>query len=167
MLFRSRLYVSSFQPRSQKPWLGNLKKYAVDGEGRIVDRNGAAALCPDAEDASACVGTAAGEFKPGSASFWSERADGDMVTAGGAGGVLLSSSERRIYSNLSGMVDLTDESNAVTVANLSPARLGLGDAEAAGRLLAYLHGADAFDEDGDGMTDESREIGRASCRERV
>lgn len=153
----SRIYLSFFQPRSQKPWLGNLKKYAVDGEGRIVDKNGAVALCPDARDAGACAGTAAGDFKPGSVSFWSSRADGGVVTAGGAGEVLLSGEVQRLYANLSDQADLSHESNAVIAANLSPARLGLEDAETAGRLLAYLHGADAFDEDGDGVTDESRD----------
>ena len=153
----SRIYLSLFQPRSQKPWLGNLKKYAVDGEGRIVDKNGAVALCPDARDAGACAGTAAGDFKPGSVSFWSSRGDGGVVTAGGAGEVLLSGEERRLYSNLSDQADLSHGANAVTMANLSPSRLGLSDAEATGRLIAYLHGTDAFDEDGDGMTDESRD----------
>jgi type IV pilus assembly protein PilY1 len=153
----SRIYLSSFQPRSQKPWRGNLKKYAVDGKGRIVDKNGAVALCPDARDAAACAGTAAGNFKPGSVSFWSSCADGGVVTAGGAGEVLLSGEERRLYSNLSDQADLTHSANAVRLANLSPARLGLSDAEVTGRLLAYLHGTDAFDEDGDGVTDEPRD----------
>jgi len=153
----ARIYLSSFQPRSQKPWFGNLKKYAVDGEGRIVDRNGAAALCPDARDAGACAGTAAGDFKPDSVSFWSSRGDGGVVAAGGAGEVLLSGEERRLYSNLSDQADLTHSANAVTAANLSPARLGLSDAGAAGRLLAYLQGADAFDEDGDGLLSETRD----------
>lgn len=154
---QSRIYLSFFKPRSQKPWLGNLKKYAVDDAGRIVDRNGAIALCPDARDAAACAGVAAGEFKPDSVSFWSARADGGVVEAGGAGEILLSSLERRLYSNLSGLADLTHESNAVTAANLCPARLGLGDAEESGRLLAYLRGADAYDEDGDGMLSETRD----------
>ncbi|MDX9708476.1 MAG: PilC/PilY family type IV pilus protein [Trichloromonas sp.] len=141
----ARIYVSSFQPRSQKPWLGNLKKYAVDGDGRILDRNGAAALCPDARDAAACAGVAAGEFKPGAVAFWS------------AGEGLRTMEERRLYSNLSGMDDLTEEANAVTSANVRPERLGLRDAEESGRLLAYLRGADAYDEDGDGLLSETRD----------
>lgn len=154
---QSRIYLSFFQPRSQKPWRGNLKKYAIDGQGRVVDRNGAAALCPDARDAAACVGTAAGDFKPGSVSFWSSHADGGVVAAGGAGEVLRSADERQLYSNLSDQDELTHSTNAVTADNLSPARLGLSDVEAAGRLLAYLHGADAYDEDGDGQTTERRD----------
>jgi type IV pilus assembly protein PilY1 len=154
---QSRIYLSFFKPRSQKPWLGNLKKYAIDGEGRIVDRNGAAALCPDARDAAACAGVAAGEFKPDSVSFWSARTDGGVVEAGGAGEMLRAGEERRIYSNLSDHADLTHSANAVTAANLSPARIGLSGVEAAGRLHAYLQGADVYDEDGDGQTTEARD----------
>lgn len=154
---QSRIYLSFFKPCSQKPWRGNLKKYAIDGEGRIVDRNGAAALCPDARDTAACAGVAAGDFKPDSVSFWSSHADGGVVAAGGVGEVLRSADERQIYSNLSDQDDLTHSTNAVTADNLSPARLGLSDAEAAGRLLAYLQGADAFDEDGDGLLSERRD----------
>ena len=132
----------------------------MDDKNRIVDRSGKLALCPDPSDRSGvCDQVADGDFKPNAWSFWSSRADGGNIDLGGAGEVLLGTvgAERRIYSNLSDQNRLTHRDNAVILANLGPERLGIKNSEAAQKLIAYLHGNDAYDEDADGVTAELRD----------
>jgi hypothetical protein len=66
------LFVSVFQPDNAAHWPGNLKKYRVS-DGEIVDSEGRAAVDPTT-----------GFFADSARSYWSSRADGANVKAGGA-----------------------------------------------------------------------------------
>lgn len=68
----NNIYYSMFLPRDDKPWWGNLKKFKVEGDERIVDKNGKDAISSDD-----------GNIADASHSFWSVTQDGDDVDKGG------------------------------------------------------------------------------------
>lgn len=148
-----RVYLGFFKPISQRPWQGNLKKYGINGSSRIVDRNGAVATNED------------GSFKETAISYWSSVADGGAVNSGGAGEILksrdLSSSPRKIYTYLgtSAEKNLTLPVNAFSTSNtaITAETLGASSAIEKDKLLNYIYGLDAYDEDGDGNTTGKRE----------
>ena len=92
----NRVYLGLFKPQTNRPWLGNLKKYGVSSDLTLLDKSSIAAT-----DAN-------GDFLPDSKSYWGADAsdkivsidgllplavggvsgDGGNVGAGGAGGTL-------------------------------------------------------------------------------
>lgn len=151
-----RVYMGFFKPISQKPWHGNLKKFAIDSKSRILDRNGVEATLAD------------GTFNSDAVSFWSSTEDAGQVEEGGAGQKLIDrdfvNDPRKIYTYdaSAGTNDLTDSAHAFNKTNISPADLGYdtGDATADGdsrdKLVDYIYGYDSYDEDGDADTSEKR-----------
>lgn len=99
------VYFGLFQPLNTGGWAGNLKKYALS--------NG---VIKDANDNDALLGN--GKFSDNAISFWSSTADGNTVTAGGAGeqinGVL---PDRNIYTYTGTNNPLTDTSNLFVPTN--------------------------------------------------
>ena len=85
--------------------------------------------------------------------------DGGDVEKGGLGDVLRNrSSSRNIYTYLGSNVDLTNSSNAFAEANIAPDLLGLGtDTTARDNLVRFVHGYDAYDDNGNGNTTEKRD----------
>ena len=146
-----RVYLGFFKPISQQPWHGNLKKYGIDSSNNIVDKNGDIATDSD------------GSFKDTSVSFWSSTTDGGKVEEGGAGEVLLNrdftTSPRGIYTYLGTNTDLTNSSNALTVSNtgITATTLGVSTSTEKNNLINFVHGLDAYDQDGNGNTTEKRE----------
>lgn len=150
----SRIYLGFFKPQSQKPWLGNLKKFGIGANNQIIDKTGAKATNAD------------GSFSAGAISFWSNCAagvcaDAGQVDRGGVGQVLknrdLATTPRKIYSNLTTSSDLTASGNLFNKTNVTPAVLGVaGDAER-DDLVAYLSGIDAYDDNDNGDKTETRE----------
>ncbi len=65
------LYYTLFKPESGGRWLGNLKKYRIDGSGDLVGANGAPVIVNEVLNDQV-------------QSFWSSGIDGDIVEAGGA-----------------------------------------------------------------------------------
>jgi type IV pilus assembly protein PilY1 len=143
-----RVYMGFFKPMSQKMWHGNLKKYGLDSQLRITDKNGALATNSD------------GSFSISSVSYWSSAADGGEVEEGGVGGMLLnrdfSTAPRAIYTYLGSNAALTHSSNAFNIDNLTAASLGVSTTTERDALVNFIYGYDVFDENGDGSTTNKR-----------
>ncbi len=81
-----RAYIPLFQPSSSTTWTGNLKGFFLGAEG-LKDVNGNVARNDGVEGF---------EFATDSQSFWSQSADGNVVTDGGASGVLVADQRKLI-----------------------------------------------------------------------
>ncbi|MFK5950517.1 MAG: PilC/PilY family type IV pilus protein [Methylococcales bacterium] len=103
------VYFGLFQPLSGDNWAGNLKKYRLS-DGVIVDNEGNDAIL------------SSGAFADNAISVWSSSIDGNEVTNGGAGGVLVDSLElgtppRTVYTYTGTSTDLSDSSNLFVSGN--------------------------------------------------
>ncbi|MEQ3693565.1 MAG: PilC/PilY family type IV pilus protein [Thalassolituus sp.] len=79
------LYYAVFEPNNSSAWKGNLKKYKIAYSGLI------------GADGKSAVDSSTGFFAKDAQSFWSELADGNEVTKGGAASIL-GKKNRNIYS---------------------------------------------------------------------
>jgi type IV pilus assembly protein PilY1 len=136
----SDVFISVFQPTETARWIGNLKKYRLEG-GQLVGQDGRPVIDP-----------ATGLFARDAFSFWSEQPDGDRVSEGGAASRLPAPSARRVFTNLAGN-------------DLSPFDPGDPDLQAAlsavpaaerEDVLDWALGRDVKDVDQDGNAMESR-----------
>lgn len=146
-----RVYLGFFKPLTGLPWHGNLKKYGFDARSQVVDKNDAPATKSD------------GSFEINSTSYWSHVEDGTAVEKGGVGDVLVDrdfdSNPRKIYTNrTTAPANLWDSANAFNATNVLPAEVGYVSTDTASRdkLVKYIYGYDAYDDDGDGNTAEKR-----------
>ncbi len=143
------LFVTVFRPSETYSWAGNLKKYRLDSSGVIVDANNAPA-----------VEVTTGFFRTTSQSFWSAGVDGDSVSLGGAANEQPDPVSRNVLTDVNPGSALTAVSNSVvsTNASITTAMLGLGAAEAPGRvaLINWLRGMDIDDSNGDGSSTDAR-----------
>ncbi|KIH76924.1 type IV pilus assembly protein PilY1 [Geoalkalibacter ferrihydriticus] len=143
------IYLSLFQPMGSGRWRGNLKKFGIAQDGRILDSLGNEATQAD------------GRFKESATSYWSVFPDGSEVNKGGAGALLLSrdfnNNPRKIYTNL-GSTQLSHSGNRFAVDNaaLTANLLGVQAAER-DRLIRFVHGLDAYDDNGNDNTTEKRD----------
>jgi type IV pilus assembly protein PilY1 len=152
-----RMYLAMFKPTMKTFWKGNIKKYGIAientetiGIGEVIGSNGMQVM--DSEN----------KINEGAISYWSTGADGGEVEKGGVGEILQKrTSARNIYTYLGTNVNLTDSSNAFTLANsaITPNLLGLDATDTTGRnnVINFVHGFDAYDEDGNGDHSEKRE----------
>jgi type IV pilus assembly protein PilY1 len=143
-----RLYMGFFKPKSNAFWSGNLKKYGLDVDGNILDRYGNFATNAD------------GSIKDNAISYWGTVSDGSDVENGGAGALLLTrSTSRNIYTYTGSSASLTAASNAFTTSNaaITAATLGVADSTEKDKLINFVYGLDAYDEDGNGVTTEKRD----------
>jgi type IV pilus assembly protein PilY1 len=165
-----RVYMGFFKPMSASYWRGNVKKYGINDQNALTSQGGTVAcytdLNADGKDdidgVTLPTGALNGSFRPTASSFWSSGADAANLEAGGAGEVLfnrnLASYPRKIYTYTGSSSNLTEGSNAFSTGNsvIDAALLGVGDAAAKDRLINFVHGYDAYDEDADGNTTEKR-----------
>ena len=153
-----KIYLALFQPKNDGMWSGNIKKFGVAQEtntlsgiflGDIVDANGMAALNQD------------GEILPTAKSFWTTiNMDGGDVEKGGVGEVLWNrTTARNIYTYLGANAELTHSSNIFNTTNITPTMLGLALGDSAGRdkLVQFVYGYDAYDDNGNGNATEKRD----------
>jgi type IV pilus assembly protein PilY1 len=165
-----RIYLGMFKPTEKSFWKGNVKKFGIATTanasknvviGDVIDLNGDLAIDPatneicDLDQQSSYTAT----------SYWSTAPDGSDVEQGGVGAKLqsrdFSANPRKIYTyNTSvGNTDLTHSSNVFNTTNITPAALGYTGptaADDASKLIDFLYGYDAYDEDGDSITAEKR-----------
>jgi type IV pilus assembly protein PilY1 len=162
-----KIYLALFKPSLDGMWKGNIKKYGVaqttniwtrTNVGDILDISGRKALDSD------------GKFYPSSKSYWSSVADGGEVELGGVGEILLRrSGARKIYTFLPGdpgdesddsntSTNLTNSWNAFTKDNsrLTTTLLGVSTTNEKNKLIDYVHGLDAYDDNINTITDEKR-----------
>jgi type IV pilus assembly protein PilY1 len=144
----TRIYMGFFKPQLGAFWYGNVKKYGINDDGEVVDKNGTAATNAD------------GSFVDNAVSYWSASADGSQVEEGGTGALLLTrATARNIYTYLGASASLTAVSNAFTTSNLAItySTLDVVDDTEKGKVINYVHGKDAYDGDSNGVTDENRD----------
>ena len=142
------IFVSVFNPSSSVHWPGNVKKYKLIG-GEILDARSDVAVDPDT-----------GFFKEDSKSYWSADVDGDNATDGGAASNLPATSNRKLYTDISGG-DLNSSANRVQVSNsgISANDLGAPDSER-DAIINWMNGLDVFDaNDNNDYTDTRRQMG--------
>lgn len=155
------IYFALFKPGSTARWSGNLKRYKLSAE------KGEDADILDVNDKIA-VDTETGRFYENAQSWWSKSADGDSVLLGGAAEQLesdgISHLARNVYTYTGVNKNLSNDTyNELLPTNeylkkeklLLPASLS-SDEEYVSNLLNWAHGADVFDIDDDGNTDEPR-----------
>jgi type IV pilus assembly protein PilY1 len=159
-----------FKPTEKSFWKGNIKKFGIATApntskgiviGDVIDVNGDLAIDPATNEV--CDIDLQSSYT--ATSYWSTSPDGGEVEEGAIGTILqnrnFSTNPRKIYTyNTSvGNTDLTDPSNAFNSTNISPAVLGYTGptaAEDASKLINFIYGFDAYDEDGDSNTTEKR-----------
>lgn len=174
----NRIYMGFFKPVNQSSWEGNLKKYGLDAQNNITDKNGNPAIWVDSDnDRNDDVsGTALpdnashGSFKNSSVSFWGSVADAGKVNSGGAGDQLLlrdfATNPRKLYTYTGTSAALTDSSNAFSTDNKAITSTGadtsttktlnVTDDVAKNKLISFVTGIDAYDENADGKVDVKR-----------
>ncbi len=138
----NRVYLGFFKPSGDNFWEGNVSKFGISAGGRIVDRNGSPATWPN------------GAMRDDAAPYWATKGWADPSRDN-----YLHNSYRSIYTHLGLSADLTDFTNAFSIANayLTAAVLG-NPTRTAAEVIGYVRGADALDEDGDGNTTENRPV---------
>lgn len=148
------LFVSVFQPDNAAHWPGNLKKYRVS-DGEIVDSEGRAAVDPTT-----------GFFADSARSYWSSRADGANVKAGGAANRIPPPEQRNLYTYIGAQrpgsaVLLSNHPLSTSNSDLDEEVLDLlapGD-PSRDDLINWARGADVLNEDGDASTNVRRAMG--------
>ncbi len=167
-----KIYLALFKPVSNRMWSGNIKKYGIAQQyssdntirpGDIIDANGQLAL-----DTS-------GQFYETAHSFWTSSGvlDGGDAEKGGVGEVLMNrdysvfdpstGKPRNIYTYLKSDPHLANPTNRFDTTNITPSMLGLGsDSDPAAqsardKLIKFVYGYDAYDDDGNGVTDEKKD----------
>jgi type IV pilus assembly protein PilY1 len=167
-----KIYLALFKPIQNSMWSGNIKKYGIAQDysadhtikpGDIIDANGKLALDPS------------GQFYETAHSYWTSTGtlDGGDAEKGGVGEVLMKRDftvfnpsngiPRKIYTYLGSNSNLTDSSNRFDTTHITPSKLGLGldsDPTAQAKrdtLVKFVYGYDAYDDDGNGITNERRD----------
>jgi type IV pilus assembly protein PilY1 len=153
----NRMYLAMFKPTFKSFWKGNLKKYGIATEdigslktGDILDATGALAVNSE------------NQMKETARSYWSTAADGGDVEKGGVGELLLKrTTVRNLYTYFGTNTNLTDSANAFQLSNMAiiPLQLGLVASDNPGRdkIINFIHGFDAYDENGNGNLTEKRD----------
>ncbi|MDD2273469.1 MAG: hypothetical protein PHP95_05305 [Desulfuromonadaceae bacterium] len=166
----SRMYIGLFKPTGTSAWEGNLKKYGLDKNNYLVDKNGVAANYVDLNNDgwddrnpttdSLPNGKVNGSFRDSSISFWSPTIDKGDVDSGGSGELLQTRSPatRKIYTYFTNTTIL-DTSNAFVTTNstITPILLGVADTAAKDDLVNYIRGIDSYDDNGNGSKTDNRD----------
>lgn len=152
---RSELYFTIFKPDDSPHWDGNLKRFqldvAADGSVSIVDVNG-----------NSAIDGITGFFRNTATSYWTptvDAPDGSETAKGGAASKLTNT--RNVYTNVSGLDDLSASGNELseTNPNIDYAMLDIpADSAYKSTLLQWARGIDVRDEDIDGDSADARRI---------
>lgn len=156
---RDEVFLAMFKPEATPKWQGNIKKLELDGD-IFVGAN------PAGQDA---IDGATGRIKDTVRTFWTpaaDGADGDEVTAGGAGGLLAARdpATRVIKTNTGtsgaledfNVTNLTHDAFGFTSANDLYTLFGVADATEFSELIDWTRGVDVDDEDEDGSSTDAR-----------
>jgi type IV pilus assembly protein PilY1 len=117
-----KIYLGFFKPQQSGRWIGNIKRYALQNDGTLIDAKGDAAT------------TADGLIMENALSWWTSLGnDGPAVEKGGAAEALSlqieSGATRNVYTYTGTQALLTDASNAFVTANtaITNAMLNVAD----------------------------------------
>lgn len=124
---RNEIYYALFRPQANPSWPGNLKRYAINSKGEILDSTGVTAI----NESTGFFKDASEESDTGSytaISFWSGSPDGNNVELGGAASKLPTTSSRKVYTYYSGSgsTTLSANSNLLTDSNTAITKAMLG-----------------------------------------
>ena len=145
----NRIYMAFFKPSEGNFWEGNVTKFGISSDNRIVDPAGNNATWDN------------GAIKENVDPYWQTKdwADSnkpnymDNQTGNPAG------DSRNIYTYLGSSTDLTDTTNAFETSNpgLTAAILG-NPTHTTAQIIDYVRGADVFDADSDSDPTENRPV---------
>ncbi|MBF0471438.1 MAG: hypothetical protein HQL48_08690, partial [Gammaproteobacteria bacterium] len=145
-----QLYYALFKVDERPEWTGNVKRYKLSG-GEVVDVDGVAA-----------VDSATGFFKDSAKSWWSAKADGNVVGSGGAAHQLTTTRNVYTYTAATAPADalLTNGAHRLRSINDAITKSMLGDGTMSDserlNLLNWASGIDVKDSDVDGASDDAR-----------
>jgi type IV pilus assembly protein PilY1 len=164
---RDEVYYTMFKPDIKRRWDGNIKKFTLC-------KNTAATGCKFGEllgaDNQPATDSTTGEIKSDAYSLWQPNPaapsvqDGNTVTKGGAGSKLPDSSTRTVYTytgtydaasiqpSSGSPVDLNSAANKISIANATTLDPFLAAGADRDKVINWVLGHDAFDENGDGNT---------------
>lgn len=104
-----QLYYSLFKPEVDAAWGGNLKRYRLGSDGKVLDEQGLPAVDPST-----------GFFAKNATSVWTlseDAPDGEKVESGGAARRITNPAGRKVVSYLGNSKNLMDSSNRISVTN--------------------------------------------------
>lgn len=152
---RDEVFYAMFKPGSSVDWIGNIKKLKLDAGAVLIDSAALPAL-----DALT------GDIKSTATTFWSAGADGSDVDKGGVGALLAgrNPSARTLYSNtgansaleIFNTTNFTADALGLVSNNNLFGLLGAANETAFNKQIAWAQGFDAYDQDGDSITNEAR-----------
>jgi type IV pilus assembly protein PilY1 len=130
-----KVYMALFKPAEDNFWHGNVAKYGISPNNRIVDVNGNPATQPD------------GAVLKDAVPYWATKDWADDTKSN-----YIHNASRQIYTYLTGLTAFSSDNVGLTAAILgNPAR-------SPADIINYVRGADVFDEDGDGDVTENRAV---------
>lgn len=134
------VYLALFRPMKGNFWEGNVVKFGLDEEGNIIDANGDPAL------------NTQGNLKPDAVPIWATRNWANLTESN-----YVHNSNRKIYTYLGVSRSLSDSTNEFRSSNSLITESVLGNpTHTISEIIRYVRGADVFDEDADGDTNENR-----------
>ena len=138
----NKVFLAFFRPSEENFWAGNVVKLGISADWVIVGADGTPATLPN------------GAIREDAVPFW---ATIDWADPNKSNYIL--NSDRNIYTYLGVSRDLSASINAFVSSNpgLIPAVLG-NPTHTPEQVIGYIRGADVFDEDTDGNTQENRAV---------
>jgi type IV pilus assembly protein PilY1 len=130
-----KIYMALFKPGKGNFWQGNIAKYGISADNRIVDANGNPATQPN------------GAMKEDAVGYWAT-----MDWADDAKKNYIHNATRHIYTYLTGLTAFSSDNVGLTSAVLGNPTRSSAD------IINFVRGADVFDEDGDGDVTENRAV---------
>jgi type IV pilus assembly protein PilY1 len=130
-----KIYMAFFKPGEDNFWQGNVVKYGISANSRIVDANGNPATHPN------------GAVKEDAVPYWATIDWADDTKSN-----YIHNINRHIYTYLTGLTPFSSDNAGLTAAVLGNPTRSPAD------IINYVRGADVLDEDGDGDVTENRAV---------
>jgi type IV pilus assembly protein PilY1 len=145
----NRIYMAFFKPNEGNFWEGNVTKFGISSDNRIVDPSGNDATWPN------------GAIKEDATPYWQTKdwADPNKTNYMDNETGNPSGDSRNIYTYLGSSTDLADTTNAFVTSNAGLTAAILGNpTHTTAQIINYVRGADVFDSDSDSDTTENRPV---------
>ncbi|MFZ0484985.1 MAG: PilC/PilY family type IV pilus protein [Desulfobacterales bacterium] len=130
---QDKIYMAFFKPGEGNFWAGNVAKFGISSDGRIVDANGGPATL------------ASGVMKSDAVPYWATIDWADVTKSN-----YIHNSNRNIYTYLTSWTQFESTNEDLTVTILG------NPTGSKANIINYIRGADVFDEDGDSDVTENR-----------
>ena len=129
------IYMVLFKPGEDNFWQGNVAKYGISGDNRIVDADGRIATQLN------------GAIKEDARPYWATSDWADDTKSN-----YIHNASRHIYTYLNGLKAFSSDNAGLTAAILGNPLRSPGD------IINWVRGADVFDDDADGDVTENRAV---------